>query len=263
MTRAFRITHSADPNRFLFRHRMRTILVLLVLAAGGVILSACGGGGTAPAAETTEAAPTADLPETTPTGDAPETTPTAELEQAAGLPADWEPANGAGYQIGIPPGWMDAGRLLDDEEFMEELAAELGDGVEDENLGAFVEEMVSGDALDLLAVRIADLTADFAANFNIIVQPRAPLDEPKVVLELAEEIVSSFGGTFTQAEEVTISNLPSVEVRYDLPLPSGAVAMGIQDYVFADDVVYIATYTAIEPDLDLWASVLDTFTPTD
>lgn len=263
MTRAFRITHSADPNGFLISHRTRTMLVLLVLAAGGVILSACGGGGTAPAAETTEAAPTADPPEATQTADLPETTPTTELTPSAELPADWSPASGAGYQIGIPPGWLDAGRALDDEEFMEELAAELGDGVEDQNLGAFVEEMVSGDALDLLAVRIADLTADFAANFNIIVQPRSPLDEPKVVLELAEEIVSSFGGTFTQAEEVTISNLPSVEVTYDLPLPSGAVAMGIQDYVFADDVIYIATYTATEPDLDLWASVLDTFAPTD
>ncbi|HEX6233601.1 MAG TPA: hypothetical protein VFZ63_10810 [Jiangellaceae bacterium] len=254
MTRAFRITHSADPNRFLFRHRMRTMLVLLALAAGGVILSACGGGGTAPAAETTEAAPTADLPETT---------PTAELTPSAELPADWEPASGAGYQIGIPPGWLDAGRALDDEEFMEELAGELGDVVEDEDLSALVEEIIRDDALDMVAVRIADLAADFAANFNIIVQPRGPLDEPKVILELAEDLVSSFGGKFTQAEEVTIGNLPSVEVRYDLPLPSGAVAMGIQDYVFADDVIYIATYTAIEPDLDLWASVLDTFTPTD
>lgn len=235
------------------RRSMLTTLPVLLLA-GGMILSGCVGEENTPAAEPAETVPTTDLPETT---------PTAELTPTADLPADWQLAGGAGYQIGLPPGWFDASRALADDEFMDGLAGELGESIEDADFSALVEEALRDDALDLVAVRIADLTADFATNFNIVVQPRGLLDEPEVVLELAEDIVSAFGAEFTHAAEATVGDLPTVEVSYDLPRPDGTVVAGVQDYMFADDVIYIATYTATEPDLDLWSSVLDTFTPTD
>lgn len=199
--------------------------------------------------------------------DVAETPPAEEsLSEASSEPAldinlddDWTLAEGSGYQVGLPPGWFDAGRALADEEFMAEISRGIDDLIDDEGMQEMLREGVAGE-IDLLAFRTADLGSEFATNFNVVVQDRGPIDEPEVLRDVVPDLLASVGGDVTNIDEYDVRGMPNVEVTYDLALPGGMV-VGIQNYVFTEDVIYVATYTAIEPDRELWAAVLETFTP--
>lgn len=227
---------------------LRTLSLPLILAGTLVVTVACSGDEVAqPAADG------AARPAESAAGGESGQPPSVELAD------DWTLTEGDGYQIGLPPGWFDAHRALDDEDFMAEMSSSFGDFTDDDEFRAMLEEDVA-DGLDLLAFRISDLNSEFASNINVIVQQRGPMDEPEVLRELAPDMLASVGGMVTGMDEYDVRGMPNLEVTYDLDLPSGEV-MGIQNYLFTDDVIYVATYTAVEPDRALWASVLETFTP--
>jgi hypothetical protein len=224
-------------------HALATLLV-----AGAVTASAaCSGDSTPGAAEATPAPESLDS-----SGGEPQS---LEIELADG----WTLAEGAGYQVGLPPGWFDARRALDDKDFMADVARGIGDMTVDDEVRDMIEQGIRG-GIDLLAFRTADLGDEFATNFNVVVEERGPMDEPEVLSEMAPELLASIGGEVTYVDEYDVRGMPNIEVTYDLNLPMGVV-VGIQNYLFTDETVYIATYTAIEPDRELWTSVLETFTP--
>src|SRR5690606_37241611 len=74
--------------------------------------------------------------------DVAETPPAEEsLSEASSEPAldinlddDWTLAEGSGYQVGLPPGWFDAGRALADEDFMAEISRGIDDLIDDEGM---------------------------------------------------------------------------------------------------------------------------------
>lgn len=228
--------------------RSRALATLLTLTGAVVAMVACGG--TDEGLESADAQLVAESLDAT-GGDL----LTADVE----LPEGWTLAEGTGYEVGLPPGWFDARRALKDEEFMADVTRGLGELTDDDQVRDMLEEGAT-DGLDLLAFRTADLGAQFATNFNVIVEARGPMDEPEVLREMAPDLLASIGGDVTGTDEYEMRGMPSIEVTYDLELPVGVV-VGIQNYLFTDDSIFVATYTAVEPDLAMWQSVLETFTP--
>lgn len=212
-----------------------------------MFVASCGSDDGAPAGE--EPATLADTVE--PDAEVDGTAPPAELDDG------WTRAEGDGYSVGLPPGWFDANRALDDDEFMADLADEL-QNLSQDDLAGIIDENAN---IDLLAFRISDLTSEFATNVNFLTVERGPLDEPEIILDQAEEIVATFGAELTGTDEYDVAGVPSVEVSYDLELPDVDV-VGIQSYLFADETVVVGTYTAVDPDPALWQSILGTFSVT-
>lgn len=168
------------------------------------------------------------------------------------LDDDWTLAAADDFYIGIPPGWFDGGRALEDDQFMADVAGQV-EAFTDAELAGIVEENMAG--VDILAFKIEDLGSDAATNINIAAEQRGPLDEPEVIGSVASDSLEDAGATSVVVDEYEVSGLPSIEVSYDLP---DFEVSGIQNYVLTDDLVLIATYTAAEPDRELWLSILDT-----
>lgn len=223
--------------------------------AAALSLSACGADGDDGAedqqldlADEEAAAPTESSdPSEEPTTDEP-----AGEGSDGDLPDGWTLAEVDGLSIGLPPGWFNGHRALNDEEFMAGVASEI-ENMTDAELAATLEQGIAG--IDLLAFKTADLDSGFASNINVIVAPRGPFDELDVVRELAPEEIERAGATSVEMDEYEVNGMPGVELAYDLPEFG---AKGIQNYLLAEDIVVVATYSAVDPDRELWRSVLDT-----
>lgn len=229
-----------------------------VAAVTALALTACGNDGaddqqldsagaeTTETTETTMPAESSDEP-----ADEPSEAPT-EQGSEADLPDGWTLAEADEFSIGLPPGWFNGHRAVNDEEFMAEVADQL-EGYTDAELASSLEESISD--IDLLAFKTEDFDSGFSTNINVGVQSRGPFDDIEPLREMAPSEIEKAGATSVETDDHEVNGMPSLQLSYDLP---DFGAKGIQDYLLAEDVVIVATYTAAEPDPELWQSVLET-----
>ncbi len=229
----------------------RCRLVPLAIAAA-LSLSACGADGDNGAED--QQLDLADEESAAPTE--PSKEPTTEEPADGGsdrdLPDGWTLAEADGFSIGLPPGWFNGHRALNDEEFMAEVASGI-ENMTDAELAATLEQGITG--IDLLAFKTADVGSDFKTNINVIVEPRGPFDELEVIRELAPKEIERAGAMSVEMDVYEVNGMPGVELTYDLPEFG---TKGIQNFLLAEDIIVIATYSAVDPDAELWRSVLDT-----
>lgn len=234
---------------------MRIGLVRLVslAAAAALTLGACGEDAGDDAQADVGREESAASPEPPPEpSDEPTNEPTDEPTADSDLPDGWTRAETDDFSIGLPPGWFNGERALDDEEFLAEVASQAA-GITDDAVAALIADGLG--ELDLLAFKIDDLTSGFSTNINAVAERRGPFDDVDPIRELAPTEIETVGATSVEVDDYEVNGLPVVELTYDLPEFG---AKGIQNYLLAEELVVVATYTATDPDPELWQSVLET-----
>jgi len=219
------------------------------LAGSAVLIlavTACGG---STSETTTSAAPTATTSPavattTTPPGTT--TTPTSEYVLFDGS-AD-------GFMIALPSRWVP----LDPATFDDSLD-EAENLFEPEALEFARQGLAASSGASLFAVDVFGTD-----NVTVMLAPRGPLDTMENIEVLIPAQMAEIGATILSVGRGEYGGAEGLRLIYEISLPE-ALAAGEQYYVFAEDTIYVITFTSVDPDppRETFAAVMDTWTLTE
>ena len=235
------------------------------VTALALVLAACSGatGDATPASvatTTTVAAPMTTEPLTTTTEATTTTTTiasttTADIEPPpADTPPGWNTFTGAAAAISAPPGWIDAKELLEDPEARAAFVEEVQDQSADDFLDQLAPQILN--IIDVFLFDVLHGTPEFVTNVNVIVSDAGPLADLTTIEATIPSQLDAFGARLVSTGTADVGGFETLIVEYDLDNAAGTVR-GRQYYQIREELVTV-TFTASDPDVDLWDQMMET-----
>lgn len=149
--------------------------------------------------------------------------------------------DGEGIRLALPDSWIAVD--LTQEGWEDSLTAGLEALPETAELINSEAEAIIKEGGLMLAYDLENQVEGFTTNVNILEAERGPLDDPDLVLSALGEQLQLFGAVDPAVDLVDVPLGQAIKASYGFAPETGFTHQAVQYYVFAEESVYIITFS--------------------